>query len=62
LVKQNIQIGLFSSTGQKVKDWQIAKGDEMVSCDVSGLSIGLYFWAASIDGAVVESGKLIVSR
>ncbi len=59
---QNLQIGLFSSTGQKVKDWHVAKGQEMVSCNISELSSGLYFWAASLDGSVVESGKLIVSR
>lgn len=58
----DIRIGLYSSTGQQVKDWQLAKGQKMVSQAISDMPNGLYFWVASLDGVVIENGKLIISR
>jgi type IX secretion system substrate protein len=53
---------LFNATGQTVRHWEMPAGQPEQTFSLEGLAEGLYFWNVSIEGKVMGSGKLIISK
>ena len=60
--KQESEWVLYNGVGQQVLSQKIVKGAAKLEVDLSGISVGLYYWAMRGDDGQVGSGKLVVSR
>ena len=58
----NAQIEIYSSSGEKLTSQKLSNGRGMVKVFASDISVGVYSYAIIVDGKIVESKKMVVTK